>query len=254
MAQNKWLTIDAMALARALAAHKAQDFGDALATVFRAWCPLHSIVITQYSAQAAQTLYHNLDDDLAARSIAPYERGLFVLDPFYNTGLRQHRSGVWRLRDLAPDHFHRSDYYQAFYQHLGPCEEIGLLFVDLQLIVSLEHAGARVRAATLAQLNAAMPLLQIVLQQFLQRATSRPTMSTAAQTSQQLSPLAQHYKLSERETEVMQLVLQGHSSASIAAHLAIAETTVKVHRKHLYQKIGISTQGQLFQRYIQQLV
>ncbi|MFU8776974.1 MAG: helix-turn-helix domain-containing protein, partial [Roseovarius sp.] len=53
-------------------------------------------------------------------------------------------------------------------------------------------------------------------------------------------------QLSPREAEVIQLVLQGHSTPGIAIQLGLAEGTVKVHRRHAYAKLGISSQAELF--------
>jgi DNA-binding NarL/FixJ family response regulator len=60
--------------------------------------------------------------------------------------------------------------------------------------------------------------------------------------------------LSPREQMVVQLVLRGHSAASIAHNLNIAEGTVKNHRKSVYAKLGISSQRELFSRFVQYML
>ena len=52
-------------------------------------------------------------------------------------------------------------------------------------------------------------------------------------------------KLTSRETAIIDLVLQGHSSESIGLKLNISTGTVKVHRRNVYRKLGISSQTQL---------
>jgi DNA-binding NarL/FixJ family response regulator len=50
------------------------------------------------------------------------------------------------------------------------------------------------------------------------------------------SPLA---RLSAREREVMQLVVEGWSSAEIADHLALSPKTVDTYRSRLMEKLGV---------------
>jgi DNA-binding NarL/FixJ family response regulator len=57
------------------------------------------------------------------------------------------------------------------------------------------------------------------------------------------------HKLSPREQTIVSLLLRGHSTLSIAYSLNIAEGTAKVHRRNIYEKLGISSQGQLFLKF-----
>ena len=60
--------------------------------------------------------------------------------------------------------------------------------------------------------------------------------------------------LSPRERSVVELVLRGHSSASIGVRLGISEGTVKNHRKHIHAKLGISGQAELFALFVQHVL
>jgi FixJ family two-component response regulator len=51
--------------------------------------------------------------------------------------------------------------------------------------------------------------------------------------------------LTPREFEVMQLVVAGRLNKQIAAKLAIAEKTVKVHRGRVMQKLGVTSVAEL---------
>ena len=59
--------------------------------------------------------------------------------------------------------------------------------------------------------------------------------------------------LTEREREISQLLLRGHSSKSVARELDIAPGTVMVHKRNLFGKLGISSQYQLFSLFIDSL-
>ena len=45
--------------------------------------------------------------------------------------------------------------------------------------------------------------------------------------------------LSTRESEVMSLIAGGHTNGEIAAHLFLAEKTVKNHVRRIYSKLGV---------------
>lgn len=53
------------------------------------------------------------------------------------------------------------------------------------------------------------------------------------------------FKLSEREREVLKLIVNGHTSKEIADILGISKLTVDTHRKHIQQKLGVSKQVDL---------
>ena len=57
--------------------------------------------------------------------------------------------------------------------------------------------------------------------------------------------LAGIYQLSPREIEVMELAARGYSAPAIASSLMISENTVKVHMRHIYEKLGVHTKQEL---------
>ena len=57
-------------------------------------------------------------------------------------------------------------------------------------------------------------------------------------------------RLTSREVEVLQCMLKGHSIKSLADHFHIIVDTVKHHRKNIYTKLGIRSQGELFDLFL----
>lgn len=51
-------------------------------------------------------------------------------------------------------------------------------------------------------------------------------------------------RLSRREIDVLRLLAEGYSNQGIAEQLAIAESTVKMHLKHLYGKLDVHNRVQ----------
>jgi DNA-binding CsgD family transcriptional regulator len=48
-------------------------------------------------------------------------------------------------------------------------------------------------------------------------------------------------------------ILKGHSSKSLAREIDISPETVKIHRRNLYRKLGISSQSELFLKFLNTL-
>ena len=63
--------------------------------------------------------------------------------------------------------------------------------------------------------------------------------------SQFLDVALQRYQVSNREREIMELILQGKSNKEIEDVLFISYNTVKNHIYNLYQKLGVKSRGQL---------
>ena len=63
--------------------------------------------------------------------------------------------------------------------------------------------------------------------------------------SKQAEVLRQHYRLSARETEVMELIARGNSVARIAEELVVSENTIRTHTKRIYAKLDIHKKQEL---------
>ena len=56
------------------------------------------------------------------------------------------------------------------------------------------------------------------------------------------------YRLSQREAEVVELVLLGYRNRDIAVTLGTSPTTIKKHMTHIFDKVGVDTRTQLIAR------
>ncbi len=52
------------------------------------------------------------------------------------------------------------------------------------------------------------------------------------------------FGLTQRESEVLELMVRGHSNRSIAKRLILGDETIKTHARSLYRKLGVSDRAQ----------
>ncbi len=74
------------------------------------------------------TLGDTLDEPRHRIIAEDYADGPFLLDPFFRLIEEGRTSGCFRLHDVAPDHFRRSEYFRVHYSRTGIGEEIGVFF------------------------------------------------------------------------------------------------------------------------------
>ncbi|ETS31720.1 DNA-binding response regulator [Photorhabdus temperata] len=83
------------------------------------------------------------------------------------------------------------------------------------------------------------------------------TVSNALLSHQEIFKQCQIYKqlktkfsqLSERESEVMEIILEGKTSKQIAQQLALSPRTIEVHRANIFHKLDIHSLPQLVKEY-----
>ncbi len=51
--------------------------------------------------------------------------------------------------------------------------------------------------------------------------------------------------LTDRQREIIRLVAEGHSNAEIAERLVVTVNTVRIHLKHIYNVLGVSSRTML---------
>ncbi|WP_261399155.1 response regulator transcription factor [Leisingera daeponensis] len=228
-----------------------ERFPGAFRQILSLCCNFDSMVISYYAgAQPPVPLYQDLDELQAAITVEFYASGPYLLDPLYQACRNGCTPGAYRLMELAPEAFYRSEYYRAFYRKISISDEIGILVQDgteCWFIVSLARFARQQRfaAADSERLNAVFGMISAAIRRQWGKAEAAAEGFQQADWEDRMQTFGTGV-LSPREREVVQLILQGHSTPSAAAYLGIAEGTVKVHRHHAYSKLGIASQAELF--------
>jgi DNA-binding CsgD family transcriptional regulator len=185
-----------------------------------------------------------------------YLPAAYLLDPVYHFHLREKKAGIYRLLEMAPDQFVRSHYYEWYYGRIGITDEVSIvlpLSSDTTLTISMgtdSSTGAVFGMHTLDDILNHEPMIMALLQHHWSIHPRVPSMSRAVLPAKQSLVVGlretKGIKITTRQAEVALLILQGHSSISIATSLGIAATTVKVFRRQLYERCGVSSQAELF--------
>jgi DNA-binding CsgD family transcriptional regulator len=195
-----------------------------------------------------------------------YAQGAYLLDPFYLASKDERRAGIHRLKHLAPDRFVESEFYRSYYTKVSMIDEIGLLWPfdeDLTIHLSLGRrlGSERFNAREFSAFSHIAPLLTALLrrqvrgpiQSWLEPARPHGFVAAGAPVINIAQDWLKGFHATARETEIAALILQGHSNVSIGQALKISGETVKVHRKHLYAKLSISSQTELFLLFIDRI-
>ncbi len=258
-------------LAESLNAEAGADvvFGKALVQFLRTLARFDTCVVFAYRGEANPiALFDTFTPQQFNIHVTLYQPAPYLLDPFFHAASAR-KLGFWRMRELAPDRFFQSEYYRSYYYETGLAEEVGFFVaVDAATVVvvslmRLKASGAFSRAEA-ALLRAAEPTVRALVARHWRDVGSRfasPFGSTSRAQLSRPAPLRpiglsawRSLGLTTREATIVDLVLQGHSSDSIASRLAIAPGTVKVHRRNVYRKLGISSQTELLAIYVDRIV
>lgn len=200
-----------------------------------------------------------LDDGLPDPLFEDYLNGLYLLDPFYIAARESRREGLIHLDDVAPDRFKSTEYYQRYFRINIVEDEVQwncLVDHDATLCLSL-GSHTRFMPTDLALMGVLggwmIPLMRQRWHHELRGLSKAMAPATKPSTDANNFRLADA-SLSVRELEIARLMLSGFSSKGIAQRLGISAETVKVHRKHLYSKLNINSQHELFSLFMKDTV
>ncbi len=235
-------------------------FAAALTDAIRVMVPFEFTVIFAYHRdQRPIDIY---DDFPAAKRkvmVDDYQEGPYLLDPFYLHSQEFVGARLARLRDLAPDRFYQAEYFRNYYVQTGLAEEIGFI-VDLGSEVSLVISAMREHKAFSARefrdLEVLVPFVSAMVRKqwgaLINQFSSRPQ-GKGPRLPQLIEDAFQGFGrnlLTPREAEVVEYILKGHSAEATGRALGIASGTVRIHRRNIYTKLRVSSQGELFSSFM----
>ena len=235
--------------------------------------PFDLTVIFAYPDEAPPLLLHDgIRGHVPGDALSSYLNGTYLLDPFYTACARRVKPGLYRMSELAPDDFFEGDYVNSWEVHPCISMESGSLAEEIGYMVPL--AGGFMATYSLMRRNgrqlfseAEVGLLkqvepvvrQAIISHWRNLMVPQPRKSGLApwERGEVMERGFERFgadRLSAREQMVVQLILRGHSTVSIAKALNIAEGTVKNHRKSIHAKLGIASQRELFTLFVRHVL
>lgn len=190
-----------------------------------------------------------------------YLDGVYQLDPFYTRFCKDRKTGAMLIRDIAPDRFNQTEYYRIYYKNIELRDEMAI-FSELNdgrfLFFSLSRRDAdpRFGRRDLKAINRDLPVMAALCRQHFGESSYSQASLSSGGGDQRLQYALERFgetALTPREQEVAVCILKGHSSKSLAREIDISPETVKIHRRNLYRKLGISTQSELFLKFLNTL-
>ena len=189
-----------------------------------------------------------------------YLDGVYQLDPFYTRFCKERKTCAMLIRDVAPDRFNQTEYYRRYYRNIELQDEMAI-FTELQdgrfLFFSLSRRSEpRFRRRELAAMNRDLPVVAALCRQHFGESSYNQESLSAGVDERRMEYALERFgesSLTPREHEVAVCILKGHSSKSLAREIDISPETVKIHRRNIYRKLGISSQSELFLSFLNTL-
>jgi len=205
-------------------------------------------------------LHHTLEPAGRKHYLERYLAGPYLLDPLYQLAIRDRKPNLCRFRDELPDRFRSSEYYRQYCERTHLLDEMDFLAEVSDQTTVVLVVGRRNRMfskSELSRLELIQPAVEASIRRIWQLWKSRTGQSDGEDAlHRKLTRCFEHFGesvLTDRERQICQLLLRGHSSKSIARELDIAPGTVMVHKRNLFAKLDISSQYELFSLLIEAL-
>ena len=249
-----------VALADAIRLAGSLGFEASLTRFLRRSISCNNIVFIVYRRSATpDILYSQADDPVVFKDLyRVYVPGAYLLDPYHDLHLNRISPGAYRLLDIAPDQFQRSQYYLDYYRQTTLIDELTFVSYpddDSTLNICLGRDATTPRLFGNDERETAVRIAPVVaalanrhFSEFSPKATGSPSQRADEPVARLRRVLAERHglRLSQRQAQVSLLILQGHSSVSIGLRLGVAAQTVKVFRRQIYARCGLSSQAELF--------
>lgn len=238
------------------------DFAPRLVAALRTVAPFeHSVTFAYHEDRRPIALHDEFPAWKRQVMVADYQAGPYLLDPLYLNSMAPVVPRLVRLREVAPDRFYQGEYFRNYYVQTELAEEIGFM-VDaghgVSVVISAMRTSRVFSAREFRELAAVVPFVAAAARRNWEGLVSQFEAQPApAQEGPRLAALIEaafqnvgRNLLTPRETEIVEYTLKGYSAEATGQTLGISPGTVRIHKRNIYSKLRIGSQGELFSRFI----
>lgn len=191
---------------------------------------------------------------------------LFKGDPFYKAICDGKNTEFITLSEIEGRNFRSTSYYKEYFKsELGISDQIGYLCPTYDgetylLTLGRSELFKPFRKSEIAELRLVAPLVRTALLLVWARDQNKKQLVNATpeygmdKQSNLLAHNLKTYALSPRERETLELLLVGNSAKVIGRTLGISHETARCHIKKVYLKLGVSSRGELFGQFVNELL
>ena len=249
--------------ARVVDALGTPDFPRALTRALHTVVPYEfTVMFAYFEDRQPIDVFDDFSNEKRRVMVDDYQAGPYLLDPFYLNSQAPTTPRLVRLRDLAPDRFYQGEYFRNYYVQTGLAEEIGFIVDvgdDVSIVISAMREERVFSAREFRDLEATFPFVEACGRRhwrgLISAFADRPAIDgpRLPRLIDQAFQSVGRNLLTPREAEIVEYALKGHSAEATGKALGIASGTVRIHRRNIYAKLRISSQGELFSRFISAL-
>jgi DNA-binding CsgD family transcriptional regulator len=240
-------------------------FGPAVDEFLREIATFDMSCVFAFHPKSAPVLIHDgYSASVSRGALTSYLKGAYLLDPFYVACTTDVGDGLRRMSEIAPDEFFASDFAASHEVHPCISDESGTLVEEIGYVVTLadgwratyslmrNRTAERFSAQEFEMLSGFAPLLAALVRRHAELVSATSTPARAGEVESVLQK-AFSDTLTPAQFRVVNLILRGHSNQSVAEELHITEGTAKLHRHNAYQRLGVTSQADLFRMFIDHL-
>ena len=203
-------------------------------------------------------LDHKISKETYTSQVDKYLEGPYREDPFFKISLSAPRNNCYRLSRLITGNFEDSSYHRDYYGSTGTVDEAIIVtrlgdgsVVNISFMRLESHGefsdGEYNWLYSVSQVIAELIELHTRREEFVESNLLKPGVDHHIQ--QGFEYFGTSY-VSEREQEVLELLLRGYGADTSAERLNISLETVRRHRKSIYKKLDVNSQADLFALFI----